>query len=124
MMVTPATGLPAKPPSHSRHILAFVPISWVKPIRSYIARVAWKNAHKPVGPTIGRLTTEASKTTSDANARENSSSVGRRTISVHASPGLGGCRGRLSLMITSAFAVVAVCRRSVLLGADFNHGHG
>ena len=27
------------------------------------------------------------KTTSDANARENSSSVGRRTISVHTSPG-------------------------------------
>ena len=51
------------------------------------------NAYKPVGSTIGRLTTEASKTTSDANARENSSRVGRRTISVHASPGWGGCSG-------------------------------
>src|SRR5271168_2183659 len=85
-------------------------------MRSYMARVAWKKAHKPIGPTIGRLTTEASKMTSDANARENSSSVGRRTISVHASPGLGGCCGRSSLMITSPFAVVAVCQRSVLLG--------
>src|SRR6202042_2517619 len=93
MMVAPATGLPAKIPSHSRHVLALVPISWVKPSRSYIARVAWKKAHKPTAPPIGRLTTEASKTASDANARENSSSVGRRTISVHASPGSDGCSG-------------------------------
>jgi len=33
MMVTPATGLAGEDPFHSMHILAFVPISWVKPIR-------------------------------------------------------------------------------------------
>jgi hypothetical protein len=33
VVVTPATGLAAKTPSHSRHIFAFVPISALAPFR-------------------------------------------------------------------------------------------
>src|SRR5580693_7665814 len=112
MTVTPATGLPAKTPSHSRHVLAFVPISWVKSSRWYMARVAWKKAHKPTGPTIGRLTTEASKTASDANARENSSSVGRRTISIHVSPG-GGCSSWMASDMEYSFLCSADWREDI-----------